>query len=150
MGKGQTMLFRRLGCTLLALASATPAAAQDAAPADAAGAPRIVERCGGKSEEEILVCGDAGAPEPYRLPPQDQRFDPWGDIDSVSRERNKLLGPGPAGNGSCTTVGPGGWTGCDIAVIKQAEQQGKRVGIGNGKASIGLQVGRKKFGASLP
>ncbi len=144
------MLFRRLGCALLALGGAMPAAAQEAAPA-AAEAPRIVERCGDKSEEEILVCGDAGAPEPYRLPPQqDEVFDPWGGIDSVSRERNKLLGPGPAGNGSCTVVGPGGWTGCDIAVIKQAEQQGKRVGIGNGKAGIGLQVGRRKFGVPFP
>ena len=81
---------------------------------------------------------------------QSEGFDPWGGTDSVSRERNKLLGPGPAGNGSCTVVGPGGWTGCDIAVIKQAEQQGKRVGIGSGRASVALQVGRKKVGASFP
>jgi hypothetical protein len=133
----------------LALAAA-PAPAQSPAPGAAlAEAPRIVERCE-RGEEEIVVCGERDAGEPYRLPPEDRRFDPWGGIDSVSRERNKLLGPGPAGNGSCTVVGPGGWTGCDIAVIKQAEQQGKRVGIGNGRAGIGLQVGRRKFGVPFP
>jgi hypothetical protein len=132
---------------LLLVAPAVPAAAQVAAPA--AEAPRIVERCD-PSEAEILVCGDPDAPQPYRLPPQPEGFDPRGGIDSVSRERNKLLGTGPAGNGSCTTVGPGGWTGCDIAVIKQAEQQGTRVGIGSGKASIGLHMGRKTFGTAIP
>jgi hypothetical protein len=128
-------------------------AVQGSAPALApvAELPRVVERCADGADGEIVVCGERGGDEAYRLPPQgEERFDPWGGIDSVSRERNKLLGPGPAGNGSCTTVGPGGWTGCDIAVIKEAEQQGKRVGFGNGKASIGLQVGRKKVGTSFP
>jgi hypothetical protein len=120
-----------------------------AVPTPVAEAPRIVERCD-KADQEILVCGNRDAPEPYRLPPEPEGFDPRGAIDSVSRERNKLLGTGPAGNGSCTVVGPGGWTGCDIAVIKQAEQQGTRVGIGSGKASIGLHMGRKSFGASIP
>ena len=133
---------------LIAGFAAAPAAGQSAAPA--AAAPRMVEPCPTRPSEEIVVCGDPEAPERYRLPPQPEGFDPWGGIDSVSRERNRLLGTGPAGNGSCTTVGPGGWTGCDVAVIKQAEQQGKRVGIGNGRASIALQVGRKKVGASFP
>jgi hypothetical protein len=133
---------------LLLLAAASPAAAQPAAPA--AQAPRIIPPCN-KGGEDILVCGARDAPQPYRLPPQpDAGFDPWGAVDSVSRERHKLLGTGPAGNGSCTVVGPGGWTGCDIAVIKQAEQQGKRVGIGSGRASIGLQVGRKAYGVAVP
>jgi hypothetical protein len=115
-----------------------------------AAAPRIVPPCNERGEE-IVVCGERITNQPYRLPPQQSEgFDPWGGTDSVSRERNKLLGPGPAGNGSCTVVGPGGWTGCDIAVIKQAEQQGKRVGIGSGRASVALQVGRKKVGASFP
>ena len=134
--------------TLLALAfaCAAPAAAQTPLPPPEQ--PRVVAGCE-KDGEEIVVCGERPLNDPYRLPPQTEGFDPWGGIDSVSRERNKLLGPGPAGNGSCTVVGPGGWTGCDVEVIKQAEQQGKRVGIGSSKASIGLQVGRKKYGTGL-
>lgn len=135
----------RPGTSLLLLVALAggPASAQTAAPD--AKAPRIVERCHRQAAEEILVCGDPDAPKPYRLPPRAERFDPWGGTDSVSRERNKLLGPGPAGNGSCTVVGPGGWTGCDVAVIKQSEQQGKRVGIG----AVGLQIGRKHYGVPV-
>jgi hypothetical protein len=132
---------------MAALASfAAPAPAQVAAPA--AQAPRVVPSCD-KADREIVVCGERERGDAYRLPPQPQGFDPWGGIDSVSRERNAMLGPGPAGNGSCTTVGPGGWTGCDVAVIKQAEEQGKRVGIGAGRASIGVQVGRKRVGTGF-
>ncbi|HEY0147858.1 MAG TPA: hypothetical protein VGB70_02525 [Allosphingosinicella sp.] len=126
-----------------------PAFAQGAEPPVLA-APAVVVPCD-RSGNAIVVCGNPDAPEPYRLPPRaDPGFDPWGGIDSVSRERHKLLGTGPAGIGSCTTVGPGGWTGCDIQVINQAEQQGKRVGIGTSRASIGLQVGRKKVGYGIP
>jgi hypothetical protein len=133
---------------LLALLSipAMPAWAQGTSPAGQA--PSLAERCD-REGEEIVVCGERGSGEAYRLPPQPEGFDSWGGIDSVSRERNALLGTGPAGNGSCTTVGPGGWTGCDIAVIKQAEQQGKRVGIGTGRASIAVQVGRKRVGTDF-
>lgn len=118
------------------------AAQAQAAPAEAP--PRIVERCADAGGEEILVCGERGRDESYRLPPKPEGFDPWGDAASVSRQRNALIGPGPAGLGSCSTVGPGGWTGCDVIAIKKAEEQGKRIGIGTGGATIGLQIGRKR------
>jgi hypothetical protein len=132
---------------LLAGVVSQPAVSQ--VPAPVVEALRVVSPCE-KKGEEIVVCGDRGRDQPYSLPPQpDRNFDPWGGIDSVSRERNKLLGTGPAGNGSCTVVGPGGWTGCDLLVIKQAAEQGRRIGIGTAKASVGLQVGRKKYGTGF-
>jgi hypothetical protein len=129
---------------LLLLAAANAGEAPAEAPA-AQVAPRIVELCADvRGEEEILVCGHPQADAPYRLPPQpDLGFDPRGDVASVSRERNALLGPGPAGLGSCSTVGSGGWTGCDVIAIEKAEEQGKRIGVGTGGVRIGLQVGRK-------
>ena len=120
---------------------------QSAAPAVSGG--EIVAEdsaCGASGAEDIVVCGRTARGAEYRLPPQDEGFDPWGDVESVSRERHRLLGHLPGGIGSCSTVGPGGWTGCDIQVIKRAEQQGKRVGIGNARASVGLQVGRRHVG----
>ena len=113
-------------------------------------APRIVENCATDDSEEIVVCGKRNPDAPYRLPPGDKGFDPWGEVESVSRERNRLLGPLTAGSGTCSTVGPGGWTGCDVEVIKRAEQQGKRVGIGSGGVDIGLQVGRKRAATTFP
>jgi hypothetical protein len=65
-----------------------------------------------ESTESIVVCGRRGGTEPYRLPIRPDGFDPKGGIVSVSRERHRLIQEGDAGTGSCSTVGPGGWTGC--------------------------------------
>ena len=123
------------------------------APTPAAGPQpkRIVEDCRDRQEGELVVCGKRNPDSDYRLPPGDAPFDPWGDVESVSRERHRLLGPIAAATGTCTTVGPGGWTGCDVEAIKRAEQQGKRVGVGAaGRARIGLHVGRKSYQAPFP
>ena len=127
-----------------------PAGIAGAQPTPDAQTPRIVEDCSTKEGAEIVVCGKRDPDAAYRLPPQQEGFDPWGTVESVSRERNRLLGPLVAGSGTCTTVGPGGWTGCDVEVIKRAEQQGKRVGIGTGGVEVGVQVGRKRAGTTFP
>ena len=62
--------------------------------------------------EEIVVCGRRDQDERYRLPIRPDRFDPKGPVDSVSRERHRLVQEGDSGIGSCSTDGPGGWTGC--------------------------------------
>ena len=140
--------FRLAAAALAALCFFAGAAA--AQPVPDAQAPRIVEDCPERDGKEILVCGQRDRDAAYRLPPKDEGFDPWGNVESVSRERNRLLGPLVAGSGTCSAVGPGGWTGCDVEVIKRAEQQGKRVGIGTGGVEIGVQVGRKRAATSFP
>jgi hypothetical protein len=62
--------------------------------------------------DEVVVCGRRIPAERYRLPIRPDRFDPKGPIDSVSRERHKLIQEGDAGIGSCSTIGPGGSSGC--------------------------------------
>lgn len=74
---------------------------------------------------EIVVCG-RGEDARYRLPSPDG-FDPRGLVDSVSRERHRLMDVGASGIQSCSTVGPGGWTGCDVRRWRQAHEQ--RAGI---------------------
>jgi hypothetical protein len=74
---------------------------------------------------EIVVCGRSDDAQ-YRLPSPDG-FDPRGLIDSVSRERNRLMDVGAAGIHSCSAVGPGGWTGCDLRRWRHAHEQ--RAGI---------------------
>ena len=71
----------------------------------------------------VLVCGHRDSP--YRLPPalRDPGFDVDGPLDSLSRERHKLMETGESGTGSCSNVGAGGWTGCMVKGWKAADEQ---------------------------
>ena len=78
----------------------------------------------------ITVCGgERGEPGRYRLPlrDEDRGFDPLGSVDSVSRERHRLLDADGFGQdltrGSCSSVGASGWTGCTIKAWREADQQ---------------------------
>ena len=86
---------------------------------------RVERGCGPVGEgqdDEIVVCRRRDN-EKYRLPIRENRFDPGGATDSVSRERHRLIEEGDAGIGSCSTVGPGGYTGCFPQNIKRRQQQ---------------------------
>jgi hypothetical protein len=118
---------------ILALAFAGAADVQPVGPP--APQPRIVltppsaaECRNAAAGEEIVVCGERESDERYRLPlVRNQRFDPNGNVDSVSRERNRLLGTNAGGTlGSCTNVGPNGMTGClNQGVWQRREQRGR-------------------------
>lgn len=75
------------------------------------------------------MCGDTG--QQYQLPPP-AGFDPAGTVMSVPLERYKLLDLEGSGIGSCTTVGPGGWTGCQSRrwVEDRLQWSGQRPGGG--------------------
>jgi len=112
---------RLLLAAALALGGAQ-AAAQAPKPAPVPPAPKIVPDCRGGGQD-IVVCGRRGERSPYRLPPQPEGFDPDGPVSSVSRERHRLYEAGGTGIGSCTNVGPGGWTGCDFLHWKDEHHQ---------------------------
>jgi hypothetical protein len=75
---------------------------------------RLVPDCERSRGNEIVVCGRREEPRSrYRLPEEpDRGVEPAGTVDSVSRERNRLMEPGAAGTGSCSPAGSGGWSGC--------------------------------------
>lgn len=77
----------------------------------------------GSEGDEIVVCGRRNDDARYRVPPSVNGFDPDGPMESVSRERNRMLEGGEAGTGSCSTVGAGGWTGCFALAVNRARQQ---------------------------
>ena len=85
-----------------------------------------ISNCKQPADGAIIVCGKrAPSDGPFRLPPavRDPGFDVNGAVDSVARERHKLMEEGAAGTGSCSTVGPGGWTGCLVRDWERADQQ---------------------------
>jgi len=84
----------------------------------------VTKRCErGEDPDEVVVCGRRGERELYRLPIRNQGFDKDGTVDSVSRERHRLYEVGDSGIGSCSTVGPGGWTGCFHQWVKARREQ---------------------------
>lgn len=88
--------------------------------------PRAIPECrastGSERETgEIIICANPREQQRYRLPTRE--WDPDGPAQSVSRERHSLYEQGDAGIGSCSTVGPGGWTGCAFRAWKAAREQ---------------------------
>lgn len=107
--------------SLLLLAAAPPSIgdalrqAIDSCPAD-------------RPTNEIVVCKRREEQQRYRMPPMpDRGFDPLGAVDSVSRERHRLIdGDGASPDltrGSCSSVGASGWTGCQIKTWREHDQQ---------------------------
>lgn len=86
---------------------------------------RIVpEECDSKAPaDEIVVCGTRDKTSPYRLPKLQDRFDPRGPVDSVARERARLMQGDESGTGSCSNRGPGGMTGCWLQDVKNKRLQ---------------------------
>ncbi len=80
--------------------------------------------CRQPADGSVVICGKRESP--YRLPPEvrDPGFQIDGPVDSVSRERHKLMeGGDQAGIHSCSTTGAGGWTGCMVNEWQRADQQ---------------------------
>lgn len=109
------------------------AGAQPPAPAPVTAAPGLALQAVPRAcqhagpGEDIVVCGRPDSDERHRLPlVRDRRFDPGGTVDSVSRERNRLLGGSSALLGSCNNIGPAGMTGClGQGVWARREQRGR-------------------------
>ncbi|HYI40311.1 MAG TPA: hypothetical protein VE053_08335 [Allosphingosinicella sp.] len=116
--------FRPLAALLL-LPGGVAAARERAEPETLPAAPPILKALNdcprGGSSGDIVVCGRRN--DRYRLPIRDEHFDPGGLQESVRRERGRLLEGGEFGIGSCSTVGPGGHTGCFEQQVKRRQQQ---------------------------
>jgi hypothetical protein len=123
---------------LVVIAAAAPVWPSSAQPA---GSGQVPERqlslppapgsgsCSSSSPDEVVVCGHGRPPANYRLP-EPKGFDPRGEVESVSRERHRLMEGGEGGIHSCNfVVGSGSWTGCELRGLRRAEQQGRESSI---------------------
>src|ERR1700761_9267263 len=93
---------------------------------------RAVDPCkAARATDGIVVCGrDAERQRRrYRLPDDDHGFVPDGPVESVSRERHRLLdGVQDQTRGSCSAVGASGFTGCMIQSWREKDHQPGGVG----------------------
>lgn len=113
------------------------AAAFAHAPAIPAADARIIKDCSkAASDEEITVCGRRKDADAYRLPPQNDGFDPNGIVESVSRERHRLMEGGESGIGSCSATGAAGWTGCFHREVREKQQQGTKIRVRAGAGTV--------------
>lgn len=81
---------------------------------------------GASASDRIVVCGvrrHSGKTGPYRITIPDDGFDVKGNARSVASERSRWVSGGASGTGSCSAVGPGGWTGCLVQGWRQQRQQ---------------------------
>ena len=70
---------------------------------------------------EIVVCARKPEKERYRIP-QALRSTPGnGPNESWANKANALEYVGRSGTGSCSTSGPGGWTGCWSQMMRAAK-----------------------------
>ena len=107
-----------------------PAAAPAAPPRSTADDSRVNalivygnDPCPRGNGNDIVVCARKPESERYRIPPN-LRLDPNDPASQAWANRAESLEyVGRTGIGSCSTVGPGGWTGCLNQLIKQAREE---------------------------
>lgn len=80
------------------------------------------DRCPPSTSERIVVCARRPETERYRLPEQ-LRDDPDRSEENWAADAEELETVGRTGPQSCSTVGPGGFTGCWEEMIRQARRE---------------------------
>ena len=131
------------------LASAAPAAAQGAA---AAPEPKISamivygeDPCPPSTNDTIVVCARKPEGERYRIP-EVLRGDPHDPKNQAWAERATALEyAGRSGIGSCSTVGPGGASGCFNQIVREARADARTSDEVNWNALV-EQARRERLG----
>ena len=107
------------------LFAATPAAAQNA-PQNGVLLIYGNDKCPTDSNgDQIVVCKRLDESERFRIPKTLRESTPPPTADSFAVRMNPVVTANPTGIGSCSTVGPGGSTGCFVQEAKAAKAEYK-------------------------
>ena len=120
----------RLTITLAAAAGLTAGLAALPTPAGAQAGSAVNEiivfgndPCPRSTDDDIVVCARKPESERYRIPPN-LRLDPTDPANRSWADRAQSLEyVGRTGTQSCSTVGPGGFTGCWEQMMRQARAE---------------------------
>lgn len=80
------------------------------------------EPCPRSTDEQVVVCARRPESERYRIP-QALRDRPEDEAQSWAERAESLETVGRTGTQSCSTVGPGGFTGCWDEMIREARRE---------------------------
>jgi hypothetical protein len=72
---------------------------------------------------EIVVCSRRDADEQFRIPKELRELEVTPENESWAARDESVLEAGAAGIGSCSTVGPGGATGCFLQQARRAKRE---------------------------
>ena len=120
--------MKRLITTLAGTAAIAAGFAAIPAPASAQQVEVAVfgtDPCPRSSESEIVVCKHYPESERYRLAPSQNPQGTRQQRQSWARQSRILTTVGSTGTGSCSAVGPGGFTGCLNQEIKQGRRESR-------------------------
>jgi hypothetical protein len=79
--------------------------------------------CPRSTDDQVVVCARRPEAERYRIPEKLRQNGTRQQNESWATRSQMLETVGDTGTNSCSPVGPGGHTGCEIQVIKEARQQ---------------------------
>ena len=106
-----------------------------AAPAAAQSGERIKrvivygrEACPRGTGDEIVICGRRPESERYRIPEELREPSDNPENESWAVRARSLEYVGRTGTQSCSTVGPGGFTGCWEQMMRQAREERRQAG----------------------
>jgi len=86
-----------------------------------------------KDGQEIVVCSRRSESERYRIPKELRTGGKFAESESWTKRSQTTLSTSRTGIGSCSAVGPGGFTGCaaqDYSVWKQEKKADKAANQG--------------------
>jgi hypothetical protein len=115
-------------------ATAAMAAGFAAFPAPAAAQPQNVaeiivygtDPCPRSTDDKIVVCTHRPEAERYRIPPKIRPSGTPQQVEAWAVRSKNLKDAGKTGIGSCSSVGPGGYTGCLVQEIQEAKGERKQ------------------------
>ena len=79
--------------------------------------------CPRSTDDQVVVCARKPESERYRIPEKLRSSGPRQAREAWANKAHQLETVGATGINSCSPVGPGGFTGCLMQVIKQARQE---------------------------
>src|SRR5206468_2500565 len=79
--------------------------------------------CPRSTDDQVVVCARKPETERYRIPEKLRSSGTRQQKEAWASRATEIMTVGATGTNSCSPVGPGGFTGCEMKLIKEARTQ---------------------------